>query len=175
VQNSPNLSREREFATKTDLSRQDSGWGVKPTQNANEKGVSLQNHPSQTVKENNSQLQYRENNNSWKSPPSQRNSLSPLLSQPSSQKPPSAQQGYQHSNSQPTQQIFNNENGSTLSPVNRLAPASANVLDNTNQDDDKTAPNEHAPIVNGVILDKGQENTETANENERTKMAFLLN
>ena len=171
VQNSPNLSREREFATKTDLPRQDSGWGV-----PNEISVSLQNHPSQTAKEDNSQLQYRENNNSWKSPPSQRNSLSPLLSQPSSQKPPSAQQGYQHSNPQPTQQIFKNENGSALSPVNRIAPASANISDNTNQADDKTGPKEHTPIVNGVVLDKGhEENTEIANENERTKMAFLLN
>ena len=174
LQNSPNLSHERKLAKKTDPPRQDSGRDVPSTEHPNERTSTLPNLPSKTVKENNSQPQYRENNNSWKSPPSQRNSLPPLIPQPPSHQSPSGQQGYQHSSPQPQQQIFNNENSSALSPVNRLAPASADVLDNANELGDKTAPKDNTTIVNGIIGDNDQ-GSEMAKENERIKMAFLLN
>ena len=175
VQNSASISHPPEFERKADPPRQDSGWSVPSTQHPSEQSTSSQNYQNQTVKEKHSPPQFRGNNNSWKPLVSQQNSLSPPLSQPPPHQPSLVQQGYQHLNPRPPQQIFKNENGSALSPVNRLAPAPASVPDNANQADDKTASKDNTIIVNGVVGDQDQGTAEMAKENERTKMAFLLN
>ena len=52
---------------------------------------------------------------------------------------------------------------------------SANVPEKLDQPGDKGVSNDNTPIVNGVVGDKGQGTAELAKENERTKMAYLLN